>query len=164
MNFNQKLYVMTLTLSIISIIYSYNVCDVNAQINRTQVLTIQLNQDLIEFKPPIDINILNTNSTMTSPTFNPPLKKCKTTTTTDTEDGFDITKYVLTGDFVKDKLKEDNFAFQIFADLINNDEVEINRNDAPYKANILTDQDNEIKVNLEDIATLCIDTQHVIKP
>ena len=45
MNFNQKLlYVMTLTLSIISIIYSYNVCDVNAQINRTQALTIQLNQ------------------------------------------------------------------------------------------------------------------------
>jgi len=44
MNFNQELlYVMTLTLSIISIVYSYNVSDVNAQVNRTQALTIQLN-------------------------------------------------------------------------------------------------------------------------
>ena len=160
MNFNYKLYVIILTLSIIFIIYSYNVSNINAQINGTQTLTVQLYQD--EFQPPIDINTLTTNSTMASPTFNPPLKKCETHGTS-TEGEFDVAKYVITGDFNKDKLQGKDFTFEIFADLVKNDEAETKGNDAPYKANIVTDQDkNKTNVNLKEIATVCIDTQHVI--
>ena len=96
------------------------------------------------------------------PTFNPPLKKCDTAGT-GTEGGFDIAKYVITGDFNKDKLKGNDFDFDIFADLVANDETEINGKDAPYKANILTKNNKEkTKVNLDEIATVCIDVQHVI--
>ena len=74
MNFNQKLlYAIILTISIISIAFSYNFDDVNAQINKTQALTIQLDQD--EFQPPIGSKTLSTNSTMAIPTFNPPIKE-----------------------------------------------------------------------------------------
>jgi hypothetical protein len=149
---------MTLTLFIISIIYSYNVDDINAQINQTQVITIQSNQDHIDFQPLADINpgktiespvnlieindsntdqinlihtkyvhhifndviignrtILNetnltffTNSTTTSPTFNPPLKRCSSMDK-DKRKGFDnesdLAKHMITGKFDKNKLK-----------------------------------------------------------
>ena len=57
MNFNQKfLYIMTLTLSIISIVYFYNISEIDAQANRTQALTIQLEPGVVEFQPPVNIN------------------------------------------------------------------------------------------------------------
>jgi hypothetical protein len=96
------------------------------------------------------------------PTFNPPLKQCDTAGT-GTEGGFDIAKYVITGDFNKDKLKGNDFDFDIFTDLVANDETEIDGKDAPYKANILTKNNKEkTKVHLDEIATVCIDVQHVI--
>jgi hypothetical protein len=105
---------------------------------------------------------LTLNSQAASPTYNPPLAKCKTTAT-GTEGGFDIAKYVVTGDFNKDKLTDNDFAFQIFSDLVEGDEAEIKGDDAPYKANILTDKDKKkTKVKLEEIATVCVDIQHVV--
>jgi hypothetical protein len=105
---------------------------------------------------------LTLNSEAATPTFNPPLAKCKTTATA-TEGGFDVAKYVVTGDFNKDELKDNDFAFQIFSDLVEGDETEIKGDDAPYKANILTDKDKKnTKVKLEEIATVCVDTQHVV--
>jgi hypothetical protein len=105
---------------------------------------------------------LTTSASAGGPTFNPPLKKCDSTAT-GTEGGFDIAKYVITGDFNKDKLKGNDFDFDIFADLVEDDEATIKGKDAPYKANILTDNNKEkIKVKLDEIATVCIDVQHVI--
>jgi hypothetical protein len=96
------------------------------------------------------------------PTFNPPLAKCESSGTA-TEGGFDLAKYVITGDFNKDELKGNDFTFDIFADLIENDEAEIKGKDAPYKANILTDNTKEkTKVHLDEIATVCIDIQSVV--
>jgi hypothetical protein len=108
------------------------------------------------------VNPTLATSAEAGPTFNPPLKKCDTAGT-GTEGGFDIAKYVITGDFNKDKLKGNDFDFDIFADLVANDETEINGKDAPYKANILTKNNKEkTKVQLDEIATVCIDVQHVI--
>jgi hypothetical protein len=96
------------------------------------------------------------------PTFNPPLKKCDTNAT-GIEGGFDIAEYVITGEFDKDKLKGDDFAFDIFADLVGGDQAESNGDDAPYKANILTDNNKEkTKVKLDEIATVCIDVQNIV--
>lgn len=216
MNFTQKLlYVMMLTLFIISIVYSYNVSDVDAEVNRTQELTVQSNLAVIEFQPPVDTNTsqrielpgnligindpnigqmnsrdikfvppiskdviignrtplnetnpkLATKSTTAIPTFNPPLKRCSTTEDDKRkglDDGFDFSKYMITGKFDKDKLKGNDFDFQIFSDLVKDDEAETKGNHAPYKANFVTDQDNKTKVELEEIATMCIDIQDVV--
>jgi hypothetical protein len=96
------------------------------------------------------------------PTYNPPLKRCTTTDSANKEGGFDLAKYVITGKFDKEKLKGDDFAFQIFADLVDGDESEITGLDAPYKAKILTNNNGESPIDLYEIATVCIDTQHVI--
>lgn len=98
------------------------------------------------------------------PTFNPPLKNCPTVVTqADPNGGFDLAKYMVTGDFDKNDLKSNDFDFQIFADLVKDDEAEIEGKDAPYKASILTDNgDKKSKVKLEEIATICIDVQHVV--
>jgi hypothetical protein len=96
------------------------------------------------------------------PTFNPPLAKCDTGKV-DTAGGFDVAKYVFSGRFDKDKLKGDDFVFQVFADLVKNDGAEIEGKDAPYKANILTDDgDKNLKFSMDEIGTVCVDTQHVI--
>jgi hypothetical protein len=95
------------------------------------------------------------------PTFNPPLKKCDTVASEG--GGFDIAKYAFTGNMDKDKLKGDDFAFQIFADLVDGDDYEIEGEDAPYKATMLTDNgDKKVNIHMKEIATLCIDTQHAI--
>jgi hypothetical protein len=104
---------------------------------------------------------LTASSDAPSPTFNPPLKKCDTTTT-GTEGGFDLAKYVVTGKFDKNKIKGDDFKFQIFADLVKDDGAEINGKDAPYKATILTNNFGESPVDLTEITTVCIDTQQII--
>jgi hypothetical protein len=97
------------------------------------------------------------------PTYNPPLKRCSTTESANKEGGFDLAKYMITGDLDKDKLKGNDFDFQIFADLVKDDDAEIKGNDAPYKASVLTDDaKKKAKVKLQEIATVCIDTQHVI--
>ena len=109
---------------------------------------------------------LITNSTTISPTYNPPLKRCSTMEDDKRkglDDGLDLAKYMITGKLDKYKSKGNDFAFQIFSDLVKDDEAEIKGIDAPYKANILTDQDkNDTKVNLKEIATVCIDIQDVI--
>jgi hypothetical protein len=249
MNFNRKfLYVMTLTLSIISLVYFYNISDIDAQVNRTQALTIQLDPGVVEFQPPVNINtgqtiklpgtligvkdpitgqiiardakfvppevtgpsvtgtldanglfsrtdapessignplgpgnrdgvgnfvgdgalFSQTNPTLTAradaavPTYNPPLMKCNTVAS-DTEGGYDIAKYVVTGNLNKDELKGDDFTFQIFSDLVEGDDTEITGDDAPYKASLLTDDgDKSLEVELKEISTACIDTQHVV--
>jgi hypothetical protein len=259
MNFNQQfLYVMTLTLSIVSIVYYfYNIHEIDAQANRTQALTIQLDPGVVEFQPPVDTNtgqtiklpgtligvkdpvtgqiiardvkfvppevtgssiigtldanglfsrsdapdssfanplppgtrellppgtresfrpdlgdtaqlFSQTNPTLTttaqaaSPTYNPPLMKCNTVAS-DTEGGYDIAKYAITGNLNKDRLKGDDFTFQIFSDLVEGDETEITGDDAPYKASILTDDgDKSLGVKLKEISTACVDTQHVV--
>lgn len=109
------------------------------------------------------ILIPNTGSgSAAPPTFNPPLKSCPTTETAK-EGGFDLAKYMITGDLDKNDLKSNDFDFQIFADLVKDDEAEIEGRDAPYKASILTDNTKEkSKVKLEEIATICIDVQHVV--
>jgi hypothetical protein len=103
------------------------------------------------------------------PTFNPPLKNCATSPAGTSKGGFDLAKYAFTGNLNKDRLKGDEFAFQIFADLVANDGVEIKGDDAPYKANMLTDlkdhdrdEIDKVDVKLDEIATVCIDTQHAI--
>jgi hypothetical protein len=79
------------------------------------------------------------------------------------EGWFDIAKYEIIGDFNKDKLKGDDFAFDIFADLVGGDEAESNGDDAWYKANILTDNNKEkTKVKLDKKATVCIDVQNIV--
>ena len=103
------------------------------------------------------------------PTFNPPLKKCDTQSPTSTDKnlgGFDVAKYLITGDVNKDKIKGNDLDLQIFADLVKDDEVEIKGKNAPYKANWLSDvgDDNnkkKAKVKLDEIATVCIDIQKV---
>jgi hypothetical protein len=104
---------------------------------------------------------ITTSSDAPSPTYNPPLKKCDTTTT-GTEGGFDLAKYIVKGKFDKNKIKGDDFKFQIFADLVANDETEINGKDAPYKASISTNNYGESPVDLAEITTVCIDTQQII--
>jgi len=111
---------------------------------------------------------LTTLGNAAPPTFNPPLKKCETGVS-DSNGGFDIAKYGFTGNMDKNQLQGDEFAFQIFADLVDGDDYEIEGKDAPYKATMLTDltdntdNDNKkINVHLKEIATLCIDTQHAI--
>ena len=40
--------------------------------------------------------------------------------------------------------------------------AEITGDDAPYKANILTNNNGKSPVEIYEIATVCIDTQHVV--
>ena len=98
------------------------------------------------------------------PTFNPPLMKCDPGTATGTQSGgFDVAKYTFSTRFDKDKLKGDDFVFQVFADLVKGDNAEIKGEDAPYKAQILTDDgDKDVNVNLKEIGTNCIDVQHAV--
>ena len=121
-----------------------------------------------------NLALASTTSTITTteaagPTFNPPLKECVTTKTAGNNGGFDLAKYAFTGNLNKDRLKGNEFAFQIFADLVKDDGAEIKGEDAPYKANVLTDlknndydKINKVDVKLDEIATVCIDTQHAI--
>jgi hypothetical protein len=105
---------------------------------------------------------LTTTAQAASPTYNPPLMKCNTVAS-DTEGGYDIAKYAITGNLNKDRLKGDDFTFQIFSDLVEGDETEITGDDAPYKASILTDDgDKSLGVKLKEISTACVDTQHVV--
>ena len=105
---------------------------------------------------------LTTSATAATPTYNPPLMKCNTAAS-DTEGGYDIAKYAVTGNLNKDRLKGDDFTFQIFSDLVEGDDTEITGDDAPYKASILTDDgDKSLEVKLKEISTACIDTQHVV--
>ena len=121
-----------------------------------QTIVLDQNLGLLSTVGPVQSN------SEVPPTFNPPLTKCDTTAT-GTEGGFDIAKYVITGNFDVDKLKGNNFDFDIFADLVKDDGADINGRDAPYKANILTDKNKEkTKVKLDEIATVCIDVQHVV--
>ena len=60
MNFNQQiLYVMILTLSVISIVYFYNISEIDAQVNRTQA-SIKLDPGVVEVQPPVNINTSQT--------------------------------------------------------------------------------------------------------
>jgi hypothetical protein len=104
------------------------------------------------------------NSAAGIPTFNPPLMRCLTGAATNTESGgFDVAKYIFSTRFDEDKLKGDDFVFQVFADLVNGDGVTINGEDAPFKAQILTDDgDKDVNVNLKEIGTNCIDVQHAV--
>jgi hypothetical protein len=105
---------------------------------------------------------LTTTAQAASPTYNPPLMKCNTVAS-DTEGGYDIAKYAITGNLNKDRLKGDDFTFQIFSDLVEGDETEITGDDAPYKASILTDDgDKNLEIELKEISTACVDTQHVV--
>ena len=97
------------------------------------------------------------------PTYNPPLKKCDTGASGNSLGGFDIAKYSFTGNMDRDNLKGDEFGFQVFADLVDNDDFEIEGEDKPYKVTMLTDNgDEKVKVHMKEIATLCIDTQNAI--
>jgi hypothetical protein len=114
-------------------------------------------------------SVLSSNTVVTTsapgPTYNPPLKKCDTGTAgpTVTTGGFDIAKYIVTGKLNKDKIKGDKFSFNIFSDLVKNDGAEIKGQDAPYKANYATkDGDKIADINLDEIATICIDTAKIV--
>ncbi|HLN33696.1 MAG TPA: hypothetical protein VK250_00280 [Nitrososphaeraceae archaeon] len=93
-------------------------------------------------------------------TFNPPLAKCEIGASNNAG-GFDMAKYVITGKFNRYMLKGDMFTFQIFADLVKDDGAEIEGKDAPYKANILTNNDGKSDIDLIEIATECIDIQQI---
>jgi len=93
-------------------------------------------------------------------TFNPPLTKCEIGASNNAG-GFDMAKYVITGKFNRYMLKGDMFTLQIFADLVKDDGAEIEGKDAPYKANILTNNDGKSDIDLIEIATECIDIQQI---
>ena len=101
-------------------------------------------------------------TTAPGPTYNPPLKECPTGETAANKGGFDIVKYVFTGKLNKDKIKGDKFAFEIFSDLVKNDGAEIEGKDAPYKARFHTNNGGSSDVDLDEIATLCIDTAKIV--
>jgi hypothetical protein len=70
-------------------------------------------------------------------------------------------KYVFNEKFDKENLKGDEFSFNIFSDLIINDNVEIIDKDAPYKTNFSTkDNDNVAEFNKNEIRTACIDLEN----
>jgi hypothetical protein len=93
-------------------------------------------------------------------TFNPPLTKCEIGASNNAG-GFDMAKYVITGKFNRYMLKGNMFTLQIFADLVKDDGAEIEGKDAPYKANILTNNDGKSDIDLIEIATECIDIQQI---
>ena len=98
------------------------------------------------------------------PTANPPFLTCNTGTAgSSTGGGFDMAEYVISGNLDdKDKLKGKDNTFQVFADLVKDDGYDIKGKDAPYKANVLTDDgDKKVKASIEEIATLCIDIQKI---
>jgi hypothetical protein len=113
-----------------------------------------------QINPKLTPNIGTPGTAAPGPTYNPPLMECNTVAS-GTEGGFDIAKYVVTGKFNKDMLKGDDFTFQIFSDLVEGDETEITGDDTPYKASILTNNNGKSPVEIYEIATVCIDTQHV---
>lgn len=112
--------------------------------------------------------VLLTSKAAGLPTFNPPLMNCETKATIDEKTGkisggSDVAKYVFTGNVNRHEFKGDNFVFQIFADLVDGDDLKFNGKDAPYQVSFLTnDVKDQIDVDMEEIGTGCIDIQKVI--
>ena len=125
-----------------------------------------VNKDLIRdvFDPSLGLKLVEgggvivvpQGTTANTPTFNPMFSECDQGDD-DNLYKWEAAKYAITakiGD--KDKLKGNDFSFDIFADILN-DDASFDSKDYPYKADIKTEHNTETKINIKEFMTLCAD-------
>jgi len=157
----------SLTFSLVTTLIIISSLSFMININTMENINAEIvNKDIIRdvFDPSLGLKLVEgggvivvpQGTTATTPTFNPMFSECDQGEDTNLYK-WEAAKYAITakiGD--KDKLKGNDFSFDIFADILN-DDASFDSKDYPYKADIKTEHDKETKINIKEFMTLCAD-------